>query len=121
MLALGGIALAYLLWVQDPSAAGRASARASRALHAFFVHKWYFDELIDTRRRAAVRAGSAASRATCSSASSSTACSSAAPSGAVRAGSAAVRAAQTGFLRYYAALLLLGVAGLGLYFLIAAS
>ena len=39
----------------------------------------------------------------------------------MRAGSAAVRAAQSGFLRYYAALLLLGVTGLGLYFLISAS
>jgi NADH-quinone oxidoreductase subunit L len=43
------------------------------------------------------------------------------PSGAVRAGSAAVRAVQSGFLRYYAALLLVGVTGLGLYFLISAS
>jgi NADH-quinone oxidoreductase subunit L len=43
------------------------------------------------------------------------------PTGAVRAGSAAVRAVQSGFLRYYAALLLVGVTGLGLYFLIAAS
>ena len=41
--------------------------------------------------------------------------------GAVRAGSAAVRAVQSGFLRHYAALLLLGVTALGLYFLIAAS
>jgi NADH-quinone oxidoreductase subunit L len=32
-----------------------------------------------------------------------------------------VRAIQSGYLRYYAALLLLGLAGLGLYFLIAAS
>ena len=36
----------------------------------------------------------------------------------VRAGSAAVRAAQTGFVRYYAALLLVGVSGVGLYFLL---
>jgi NADH-quinone oxidoreductase subunit L len=43
------------------------------------------------------------------------------PSVVVRAGSAAVRAVQSGFLRYYAALLLLGVTALGLYFLIAAS
>jgi NADH-quinone oxidoreductase subunit L len=43
------------------------------------------------------------------------------PAGAVRAGSAAVRAIQSGFLRYYAALLLLGVTGLGLYFLVSAS
>jgi NADH-quinone oxidoreductase subunit L len=42
-------------------------------------------------------------------------------SGAVRAGSAAVRAAQSGYLRYYAALLLLGLTGLGLYFLVAGS
>ena len=41
-------------------------------------------------------------------------------SGLVRAGSAAVRRVQTGFLRYYAALLLLGVASLGAYFLISA-
>jgi NADH-quinone oxidoreductase subunit L len=41
--------------------------------------------------------------------------------GIVRAGSAAVRALQTGFLRYYAALLLLGLAATGLYFLIRAS
>ena len=33
--------------------------------------------------------------------------------GAVRAGSAAVRAAQSGYLRYYAALLLLGLTALG--------
>jgi NADH-quinone oxidoreductase subunit L len=39
--------------------------------------------------------------------------------GAVRAGSAAVRALQSGYLRYYAALLALGVACLALYFLIA--
>ncbi len=38
--------------------------------------------------------------------------------GIVRAGSAAVRAVQSGFLRYYAALLLLGVGALGLYFLL---
>ena len=38
--------------------------------------------------------------------------------GLVRAGSAAVRAAQSGFVRYYAALLVLGVAGVGFYFLL---
>jgi len=41
-------------------------------------------------------------------------------SGVVRGGSAAVRAIQSGFLRAYAALLVLGLAGLVLYFLIAA-
>jgi NADH-quinone oxidoreductase subunit L len=84
------------------------------------VRKWYFDELIDT---VVVRPFAMAGRF--------------ArdvfervfvngllvggPSGAVRAGSAAVRAVQSGFLRYYAALLLVGITGLGLYFLLAAS
>ena len=36
----------------------------------------------------------------------------------VRAGSASVRAIQTGLLRYYAALVVLGVPALGLYFLL---
>jgi NADH-quinone oxidoreductase subunit L len=40
--------------------------------------------------------------------------------GLVRAGSAAVRAVQNGFLRYYAALLVIGVAGVGFYFLLQA-
>jgi NADH-quinone oxidoreductase subunit L len=39
----------------------------------------------------------------------------------VRAGSAAVRAAQSGFLRYYAALLVLGISAVGLYFLLVSS
>ena len=41
-------------------------------------------------------------------------------SGAVRAASAAVRGVQTGYLRYYAALLLVGLTGLGAYFLVSA-
>ena len=41
--------------------------------------------------------------------------------GIVRAGSATVRGLQNGFLRYYAALLLVGVAGVSLYFLISSS
>jgi NADH-quinone oxidoreductase subunit L len=39
----------------------------------------------------------------------------------VRASSAAVRRAQTGFLRYYAALMIVGVSGVALYFLISSS
>jgi NADH-quinone oxidoreductase subunit L len=40
--------------------------------------------------------------------------------GVVRAGSAAVRAVQSGYLRYYAALLLLGLSAVALYFLVVA-
>jgi NADH-quinone oxidoreductase subunit L len=119
LLGLAGIALAYRLWVQQPERPAAIRARLA-GVHSFFVHKWYFDELIDTLivrpfawfgrfgrnvfERVVVNGLFVGGTA-----------------GAVRAGSAAVRAAQTGFLRYYAALLLLGVTALGLYFLIAAS
>jgi NADH-quinone oxidoreductase subunit L len=89
-------------------------------LHRFFVNKWYFDEAIDflvvrpfawfgrwarnTFERVVVNGAIVGGAAQ-----------------AVRAGSAAVRAIQTGYLRYYAALLLLGLAALALYFLISAS
>ncbi|MEA2245705.1 MAG: NADH-quinone oxidoreductase subunit [Solirubrobacteraceae bacterium] len=114
-LGLAGIAIAYHVWVRSPGLSERVRERFA-ALHRLFVNKWYFDELIDllivrpanwfgrwaqqTFERVFV--GGAVD----------------ATSGIVRAGSAAVRAAQNGFLRAYAALLLLGVVGVGLYFLI---
>jgi NADH-quinone oxidoreductase subunit L len=119
LLGLAGIALAHLLWVRAPERPAAIRARLA-GVHSFFVHKWYFDELIDAVvvrpfamfgrfsrnvfERVFVNGVLVAG-----------------PAGAVRAGSAAVRAIQSGFLRYYAALLLLGVTGLGLYFLVSAS
>jgi NADH-quinone oxidoreductase subunit L len=121
VLALSGIALAYSLYVRDPERR-RVTALRERlaALHGFFVHKWYFDELIDALivrpvawfgrfcrnvfERVVINGVIVGG-----------------PTGAVRAGSAAVRAVQSGFLRYYAAMLLVGVTALALYFLIAAS
>jgi NADH-quinone oxidoreductase subunit L len=107
------------VWVQDPARPGALRARLA-GVHGFFVRKWYFDELIDTLvvrpfswlgrfardvfERVVINGLIVGG-----------------PTGAVRAGSAAVRAVQSGFLRYYAALLLVGVTGLALYFLIAAS
>ena len=99
----------------------RAAARgASRRCTGCSSNKWYFDELIDllvvrpfawfgrfgqqTFERLFVN-GTLVGGTT----------------GVVRAGSAAVRAAQSGFLRYYAALLVLGMAVLTLYFLIEAA
>jgi NADH-quinone oxidoreductase subunit L len=121
LLALSGIALAYSLYVKDPERR-RVTALRERlsGVHRVFVNKWYFDELIgllvvrpfawlgrffrDVFERVVI--GGVFVGGT---------------SGAVRAGSAAVRAVQSGFLRHYAALLLVGVTGLGLYFLLAAS
>jgi NADH-quinone oxidoreductase subunit L len=118
-LAIGGIALARLLWLLDPERPAALRARLS-GLHRLFSHKWYFDEAID---RVVVRpfawfgrfARNTFERLVISGVFVG------GSSGAVRAGSAAVRAAQTGFLRYYAALLLLGLTALGFYFLLAGS
>jgi NADH-quinone oxidoreductase subunit L len=41
--------------------------------------------------------------------------------GVIRAGSAAVRRWQTGFLRYYAAAMIVSLAGVALYFLISST
>jgi NADH-quinone oxidoreductase subunit L len=118
-LAIGGIALAYFLWVRRTDAPGSLRAHLS-GLHRVFVNKWYFDEVIDrvivrpfawfgrfgrTTFERRVISGLFVGGTT----------------GAVRAGSAAVRAAQTGYLRYYAALLTLGLTALGLYFLLAGT
>ncbi len=121
LLALAGIALAHSLWVADHDRR-RVTALRTRlsGLHGFFARKWYFDELIDTVVvRPFAMSGRFArdvfERVVINGVFVG------GPSGAVRAGSAAVRAVQSGFLRYYAALLLVGVTALGLYFLIAAS
>jgi NADH-quinone oxidoreductase subunit L len=121
VLALGGVAIAYRLWVADGERRAVTRLRERLAgVYTLFSRKWYFDEIIDALvvrpfamfgrfardvfERVVVNGLFVGG-----------------PSGAVRAGSAAVRAVQSGFLRYYAALLLVGVTALGLYFLIAAS
>jgi NADH-quinone oxidoreductase subunit L len=116
LLGLAGIALAYRIWVQRP---GTSAALQKRwhAVYELLFHKWWFDEAIDalvvrpmaatgrfaagTFERAVIEGGLVDGTV-----------------GVVRAGSAAVRAVQSGLVRYYAALLLLGVAAVGLYFLL---
>jgi NADH-quinone oxidoreductase subunit L len=116
VLGLAGIAIAYRIWVLRPGIAAQLRARA-RPLYELFVNAWYFDALIDAL---VVRPAVAAARFARdvfdrrvveeTLVGGTTAL--------VRAGSAAVRAAQSGFVRYYAALLLLGVTGVGFYFLL---
>ncbi|MEA2390217.1 MAG: NADH-quinone oxidoreductase subunit, partial [Solirubrobacteraceae bacterium] len=117
VIGLAGIAVAYRVWVQRPGTAAALRERLA-PLHGFLSHKWYFDELIDLgvvrpaawfgrfaqQRFERVVINGVFTNGT---------------TGVVRAGSAAVRAAQSGFLRYYAALLLFGLAGTALYFLLA--
>jgi NADH-quinone oxidoreductase subunit L len=116
VLGLAGIAIAHRVWVARPGTAGAVRAKL-HPLYELFVNKWYFDELIDALvvRPAASVGGFARStfervfvEDTLVGGTTSL----------VRAGSAAVRAAQSGFVRYYAALLVLGAAGVGFYFLL---
>jgi NADH-quinone oxidoreductase subunit L len=120
LLGLGGIAIAWRVWVVrsgrelDPTAAFRSRFKPAYTL---FVNKWWFDELIYAL---VVRPAAAAGRFA-STTFERVVVDGALVGGAgslVRAGSASVRAVQTGLLRYYAALVVLGVAALGLYFLL---
>jgi NADH-quinone oxidoreductase subunit L len=115
-LALLGIWIAYVVWVRRPGTSAAIRVRFE-PLYRLFVNKWYFDEAIDlvvvrpfawagrfgqqTFERVVVN-GVLVGGTT----------------GVVKAGSAAARALQNGFLRAYAALLVLGVVGVALYFLL---
>jgi NADH-quinone oxidoreductase subunit L len=115
-LGLSGVAIAWRIWVKQPSIAVAARTRFKPA-YILFVNKWYFDELID----ALVVKPAAAAGLFASTTFERVFVDGALIGGAtslVRAGSASVRAIQTGLLRYYAALVVLGVAALGFYFLL---
>jgi len=118
LIGLAGIFTAYRLWIVAPERPKAIQARF-RALHTFFVNKWYFDEAIDAvfvRPTAWLGrfANSTFERVFVNGALVG------GSSGAVRALSAAVRGLQSGYLRYYAALLLVGLTGLSFYFLVSA-
>jgi NADH-quinone oxidoreductase subunit L len=119
VLGVTGIFIAYRVWVVHPGTSARIQERFA-FLQRLFVNKWYFDELIDlvvvrpwawagrfgqqTFERVVVN-GIFVGGTT----------------GIVKAGSAAARALQNGFLRAYAALLVLGIVGVAFYFLIQSS
>jgi NADH-quinone oxidoreductase subunit L len=119
VIALVGITIAYGIWIARPGTATKLRERFG-PVYTLVSNKWYFDELIDfvvvrpaqwtgrfadTVLERVVIAGGVTGSVT----------------GIVRACSAAVRRAQTGFVRYYAALIVVGLSGLVLYFLISSS
>ncbi len=115
---LAGIAVAYFVWVKNPGLSERVRERLS-ALHRLFVNKWFFDELIDALvARPARWFGSFAQQTFERVVVNGVLVGG--TTGVVRAGSSAVRAAQTGFLRYYAALVVVGMVVMAFYFLVAA-
>jgi NADH-quinone oxidoreductase subunit L len=122
VLGLLGIALAHRVWVTGgrdlrTSTAIRSRTALGRSLYELFYNKWWFDELIDALVVAPMAAAGRFARDTFEGAIIDDMLVGGV-SGVVRAGSAAVRAAQSGFVRYYAALLVVGVAGVGFYFLL---
>jgi NADH-quinone oxidoreductase subunit L len=114
-----GIFIAHRIWVRNPGSSARFQERFS-GLHRLFTKKWYFDEANDAlfirpfawlgRWSQSVFERVVVNGALVGG-----------PTGLVRAGSAAVRALQNGYLRAYAGLLLAGVAGVALFFLLQAS
>jgi NADH-quinone oxidoreductase subunit L len=117
VIGIAGIAVAYRIYGHG----GKAEALQARfsALHRFFVNKWYFDEAIDFL---IVRPTAWLGRF-CASTVERVFVNGAlvgGSSGAIRMLSAAVRGIQSGYLRYYAALLLIGFTGLAAYFLVSA-
>ncbi|MGH2875116.1 MAG: NADH-quinone oxidoreductase subunit L, partial [Solirubrobacteraceae bacterium] len=119
LVGIVGILTAHRVWLARPEIAPALQARLPW-LHTFLARKWYFDELIDA---AVVRpsqwlgrfAGSVLDRGVIGGGVTG------GTTGAVRALSAGVRRAQTGFLRFYAAVMLIGLSGMALYFLISAT
>jgi NADH-quinone oxidoreductase subunit L len=118
-IAVLGIALAYRIWVREPGIATRLRERLP-ALYTFLSNKWYFDELIDLlivrpvlmfgRLADSVLEGIVVQGGLTGG-----------TVGVTRAVSAAVRRAQTGFLRYYAAAMLVAISAVALYFLISST
>jgi NADH-quinone oxidoreductase subunit L len=118
VLGVAGIAVAYRVWVQKPGTSAKVLERFA-PLHRLFVNKWYFDEAIDLLFVKPFAWVGRASRNTFERifvngtlVGGTT--------GVVKASSSAVRAIQTGLLRSYTALFVVGVAAVGIYFLLSA-
>jgi NADH-quinone oxidoreductase subunit L len=116
VVSVAGIVLAYVMWVRRRDTAPQRFRARFRPLYEFSFHKWYFDELYDVvfvRPGATIGrfAANVFERVVIDGLVNGTV-------SVVRAGSAVVRAAQDGFLRVYAALLLLGLALVALWFLL---
>jgi NADH-quinone oxidoreductase subunit L len=118
-IALVGIGLAWSIYIRRPGTTARLVERFPWA-HRFLGHKWYFDEAYDALFvRPVATFGRFGRRVIETDFVQGTIVGGA--TGVVRVGTSFARAIQTGYLRAYALLLILGVAGLTLYFLVNSS
>src|SRR5215213_4424030 len=119
ILSLLGIGLAYVIWMRRPGLTARMIERAPR-VHDFLAKKWYWDELYDYGVVRPMSAFGNFGRNVIESRFIQDTIIGGAV-GVVRTGTSVARALQSGFLRAYALLLLIGMFGLALYFLIVSS
>ena len=119
LVSIAAIALAYVMYVRRAGVTLRLRDRFG-AVHDFLVHKWYFDELYDALFvRPFTGAGSFGRRVIEADFVQGFIVGGA--TGIVRVGTSFARAIQTGYLRAYALLLLVGLAAIALYFLLASA
>jgi NADH-quinone oxidoreductase subunit L len=118
-VAIIGLGAAYRYFMGDPQAR-QATRERFAGVHRVLINKWYFDEIFDG---AIVRPVAAFGRfgRTVVESTIVQGVLVGGTVGLVRAGTSLARSIQTGELRSYAALLLVGVSGLILYFLIVSS
>ena len=119
LISIAGIAAAYHVYVRRPGLSTQMRERFA-GIHRFFVNKWYFDELLDRLFVRPIRAaGDFGRRVIETEFVQDTIVGGA--TGIVRAGTSLARSAQTGYVRAYALMLLAGLGGLALYFLISST
>jgi NADH-quinone oxidoreductase subunit L len=118
-LSVAGIAVAYSLYLRRRGYTLDLRDRM-RGVHDFLARKWYFDELYDALFVRPAAAFGRFGRGVVESALVQGLLVGGA-SGIVRGGTAFARAIQTGALRAYALMLMIGLGGLALYFLIVSS
>jgi NADH-quinone oxidoreductase subunit L len=119
LISVAGIALAWFAYIRRPGWTGRLQQRFATP-HRFLVNKWYFDELYELLFVRPWAAAGSFGR-TVVETEFVQGVITGGTSGVVRVGASFARAIQTGYLRAYALVLLLGVGGLALYFLIVSS
>jgi NADH-quinone oxidoreductase subunit L len=116
LIAIVGIGIAYVVYIQRQGVSLQLRDRF-RGLHDFLVHKWYFDETYDALFvRPAADFGTFGQTVVESRFVQGFVVGGAV--GVVRAGTSFARAIENGYVRAYVLLLVIGVLGLGLYFLV---
>ena len=118
-IAVAGITIAYVCYIRRPGLTARIAARVP-FLQRLFVGRWYFDELYDALFvRPTATFGNFGRYVVESAFVQGTLV-----GGATRlvgAGTSIARGVQSGYLRAYALVMIVGLGGLGLYFLLQAA